>query len=40
MPGHGDYHQPDEAIAMERIEKAILVYIFSILELNKLEKIR
>ncbi len=40
LPGHGDYHQPDEAIAMERIEKAILVYIFSILELNKLEKIR
>ncbi len=40
LPGHGDYHQPDEAIAMERIEKAVLVYIFSILELNKLEKIR
>lgn len=39
LPGHGDYHQPDEAIAMERIEKAILVYIYSILELDKLEKI-
>lgn len=36
LPGHGDYHQPDEAISLERIKKAILVYIYSILKLDEL----
>ena len=36
LPGHGDYHQPDEAISLERVKKAILVYIYGILELNNL----
>lgn len=37
LPGHGDYHQPDESIALERIKKAILVYICGILKLNEEE---
>ena len=39
LPGHGDYHQPDEAISLERIEKAILVYICSILGLEELDSL-
>ena len=37
LPGHGDYHQPDESIALERVKRAILVYIYGILKLNELE---
>lgn len=31
LPGHGEYHQPDEAIAVERIRKALIIYILGIL---------
>lgn len=37
LPGHGDYHQPDESVSLERVKKAILVYIYGILKLNELE---
>lgn len=33
-PGHGDYHQPDESIALERIQKGLEIYIRGLLELN------
>lgn len=39
LPGHGDYHQPDEAISLERIEKAILIYICGIMSLEELESL-
>ncbi len=35
-PGHGDYHQPDESIALERIQKALEIYIQGILEIDGL----
>ena len=35
-PGHGDYHQPDESIRLLRIEKALEVYICSLLEIDSL----
>lgn len=31
--GHGDYHQPDEAIPLKRIENALVIYIKGILEI-------
>lgn len=33
LPGHGDYHQPDEAISILRIQKALVIYILSLLEI-------
>lgn len=33
LPGHGDYHQPDEAISILRIQKALAIYILSLLEI-------
>lgn len=33
LPGHGDYHQPDEAISILRIRKALVIYILSLLEI-------
>ncbi len=35
-PGHGDYHQPDESIALVRMEKALEVYICGLLEIDTL----
>lgn len=32
LPGHGDYHQPDEAILIERIQKALEIYILGMME--------
>ena len=32
LPGHGDYHQPDEAISVERIRSALVIYILGILK--------
>lgn len=32
LPGHGDYHQPDEAILIERIQKALVIYILGIMK--------
>ena len=32
-PGHGDYHQPDEAISILRIQKALAIYILGLLEI-------
>lgn len=37
LPGHGDFHQPDESISINRIKKALLIYICSICELDELE---
>lgn len=34
-PGHGDYHQPDEAISIERIRKAMIIYISGILKIDQ-----
>ncbi len=31
LPGHGDYHQPDEGILVERIRKALVIYILGML---------
>lgn len=31
--GHGDYHQPDEAISLKRVEMALVIYIKGILEI-------
>ena len=39
-PGHGDYHKPDESISIKRIRKALLIYIFSIFELDKLKELK
>lgn len=36
-PGHGDYHQPDESISLTRIQKALEIYILSILRIDGLE---
>ena len=36
-PGHGDYHQPDESISLERIRKALEIYIKGILQIDKLD---
>ena len=33
LPGHGDYHQPDEAISITRMQKALVIYILSLLEI-------
>lgn len=33
LPGHGDYHQPDEAISTERMRKALIIYILGMLKL-------
>lgn len=33
LPGHGDYHQPDEAISITRMKKALAIYILSLLEI-------
>ena len=35
-PGHGDYHQPDESIALERIRMALEIYIQGMLEIDGL----
>lgn len=35
-PGHGDYHQPDESISLERIRKALEIYITGILRIDEL----
>lgn len=32
LPGHGDYHQPDEAISVERIRRALIIYILGIMK--------
>lgn len=34
-PGHGDYHQPDESIALERIRKGLEIYIRGILRIDQ-----
>ena len=36
-PGHGDYHQPDESISLERIRKALEIYIKGILRIDELD---
>lgn len=36
-PGHGDYHQPDESIALARIQKALEIYICGILQIDGLD---
>ena len=36
-PGHGDYHQPDESISLERIRKALEIYIRGILRIDELD---
>jgi len=33
LPGHGDYHQPDEGISILRMQKALTIYILSLLEI-------
>ncbi len=33
-PGHGDYHQPDESICLERIQKGLEIYIRGLLEID------
>lgn len=35
LPGHGDYHQPDESIALERIRKGMIIYIMGLLEIDQ-----
>lgn len=36
MPeGHGDYHQPDEAVEVDKLLEAMVIYIISIIELDK-----
>ncbi len=37
LPGHGDFHQPDESISIKRIKTALLVYTCSICELDELD---
>ena len=34
LPGHGDYHQPDEAIAVMRMQKALAIYILSLIDIT------
>ena len=36
-PGHGDYHQPDESVSLERIRKGLEIYICALLELDEVE---
>lgn len=36
-PGHGDYHQPDESISLERIRRALEIYIKGILRIDELD---
>lgn len=36
-PGHGSYHQPDESISLERVQKALEVYIHSILAIDDMD---
>lgn len=36
-PGHGSYHQPDESISLERVQKALEVYIHAILEIDDMD---
>lgn len=36
-PGHGSYHQPDESISLERVQKALEVYIHAILEIDGMD---
>ncbi len=38
LPGHGDCHQPDEAIEIERIRQALVVYICAILQIDQMIK--
>lgn len=36
MPsGHGDYHQPDEAVEVDKLIEAMVIYVMSIVELDK-----
>lgn len=35
LPGHGDYHQPDESISLERIAKALEIYIKGLLQIDR-----
>lgn len=37
LPGHRDFHQPDESVSIKRIKMALLVYICSICELDELD---
>ena len=37
--GHGDYHQPDEAISLKRVEMALVIYIKGILEICRKVKL-
>lgn len=39
-PGHGDYHQPDESISLERIRKGLEIYIYGILEIDGLDLVQ
>ncbi|MBQ9765648.1 MAG: Sapep family Mn(2+)-dependent dipeptidase [Lachnospiraceae bacterium] len=34
LPGHGDYHQPDEAISIVRMQKALAIYILTLLTIS------
>lgn len=34
-PGHGDYHQPDESISLERIQKGLEIYIRGLLLIDQ-----
>ena len=36
-PGHGSYHQPDESISLERVQKALEVYIHAILAIDDMD---
>lgn len=38
-PGHGDYHQPDESVSLERIRKGLEIYICALLELDGVENL-
>lgn len=33
--GHGDYHQPDEAVEIDKLIEAMVIYVISIMELDK-----
>ncbi len=36
MPdGHGDYHQPDEAVDIDKLLEAMVIYVMSIIELDR-----
>ena len=39
LKGHGDYHQPDEAISLKRVEMALVIYINGILEICRKVKL-